>query len=962
MLPGVTVEARSPQIIEQVRTVITDGNGLYLIVALEPGTYSITYTLPGFSTFVREGIELQTGFTASIDVELSVGDIAETVMVTGASPVVDIQNVDQRQVMDREVIDSIPTGKSFQSYALLVPGMVGSQPSGTTLSQDAGGITAQSFQMLSIHGSTPQDQETAINGIDVSDASSGGLVFGIIADGNYEEMAVEYSTHSAEIESGGVRINLIPREGANQFSGALFATATFPEMQANNVDQDLRDRGLGVGNVIDKVWLINPSFGGPIVRDRLWFFVGHTSQRADVRLAGIFKNQDPSAFLYAPDLNNQAIDENLIRDQLLHLTLQATPKDKVKLYWGNSSTDKPHLLQGNILTGLFLSPEAALNNIDKVNTYQANWVRPHTNRLLFEAGFSIMPNKHDTIEPIDAVPTLPGMLEASTVTMYRNMSGWFRNTRVKNFRGTNGFRGAVSYVTGSHNLKVGVNGLFVTSNHVGSHEADWTSLVLLRGNPFRANFYTPSRSAINDGSTVGIYAQDQWTVDRLTVNAGVRFDRVNNSYPDQTRVATTWAPEFFVTGVEAVGWNDVQPRLGVAYDLFGDGRTALKASASRYGARNLQRWAASLNPVSTNNSQSRTWDDQTCLSGECIAGDGFPQGDPLDPLPNGELLTGNRNPAFGLPIINTFYDQAWAFGWGNRFSNWEFSGSVQQELMAGVALDVGYFRRNFVNFSVEDNRAVDTDDFERFTIAAPTDPDLPGGGGGTLTLLDSTPEAFGRVPDFVTTSADSFGGESRTFNGVDIALDARLEGLLFQGGVSTGTVSSDYCDLASQVPETIDARSRGVQGREASKVLDFCNISTAWLTQIKLLGSYTLPYDIQIAGTYQSLSGPERKAIHTYTSAEFDAALGRPHTTGGESINVLEPGTEYGERFHQVDLRFTKIISLGGSARLRAMFDLFNIFNANAVTKEGFGLGANYLQPDAIMPGRLGKFAFQFDF
>ena len=290
VLPGVTVEARSPSLIEQVRTTVTDGTGQYQVVALEPGTYSVTYTLLGFGTLVREGIVLTTGFTANVDAQLSVGDIEETVTVSGATPVVDIQNVDQRQVMDRQVIDSVPTGKSFQSYALLVPGMAGSAPFGTNLNQDSGGQVAQSYQAIAIHGGDFNDQITAINGLDVSDANTRGRMYGLISDGDFEEMAIEYSAHSAEVETGGVRVNLIPREGSNRFSGALFGTFSHPSLQADNVDDDLVSRGVLGGQEIDEVWLINPSFGGPIAEDRLWFFVGHTTQRANFFAPNTFRH------------------------------------------------------------------------------------------------------------------------------------------------------------------------------------------------------------------------------------------------------------------------------------------------------------------------------------------------------------------------------------------------------------------------------------------------------------------------------------------------------------------------------------------------------------------------------------------------------------------------------------------------------------------------------------------------
>ena len=952
VLPGVTVEARSPALIEQIRTTVTDGNGRYVIVALEPGVYTVTYILPGFNRLVREGIELATGFTASIDVQLPVGDLEETITVSGASPVVDIQNVEQRQVINRAIMDSIPTGKTFQAYALLVPGMEGSRPFGTTLSQDSGGLVSQtSRQTLSIHGSRSQDQVTMINGLDVSDTQVEGFVIAMASEGNFQELAIEYSGNSAEVETGGVQLNMIPREGANQFSGGFFGTFALQDLQADNIDQDLRDRGLVSGSKLKESWLVNPSLGGPIIRDRLWFFVGHTTQRADLFAANTFKSQDTTSFVYVPDLSRPAFDENLTIEQSLHLTWQATPKDKLKLYWSNDRTDVPHAGQGS-RGALFISPEAALHLETGTNKYQAIWVRPQTNRLLFEAAILHMPTKSFTDGAPDAVVTLPGILDVPEIRALRNTSGWLSVETSRNSpRLSNVWRASVSYVTGSHNLKVGTTGYWWRETVIHGSGNNFTSLLTLNGQPLFANFATRGGSTNTANPNIGIYAQEQWTVDRMTVNAGVRFEYLKQSYPDHVILPSAWQPEpFSFPGQTAVTWKDVQPRLGVAYDLLGDGRTALKVSAHRYGAREGTNWATGLNPADANRTQRRFWVD--------LNGDGFPQGDPRNPAPNGELFSPNPNPAFGQPVITTFYDEAWAFGWGNRFSNWEFSGSVQRELMPSVSLDVGYFRRAFVNFPVEDNRAVGADEFDQYTLLAPADPRVPGGGGNPVTLVDINPAAFGRLPDDITTHVEAFGGESRTWNGVDITVDARLASLLLAGGVSTGKTATDYCSLASQLPEILPGRA----GRGDTVPLEFCQANTNWLTQVKLLGSYTLPYDIQVAATYQSVQGPERGATTSFTSQQVEEALGRPLAGGGAvTVDVLEPGTEYGERFHEVDLRFTKIANLAG-VQLRAMFDLFNVFNANAVTNEEYGVGPNYLQPLAIMPGRFVKFSFQFDF
>ena len=284
VLPGVTVEARSDALIEGVRSAVTDGNGQYLIVALAVGSYDITFSLPGFGTVLREGVELSSGFTANIDIQLGVGDIAETITVSGATPVVDIQNVEQRAIMDREVIDSIPTGKSFQSYALLVPGMSGHDSYLTSLSQDQGGITGQTLQRLAIHGGNQEDQQLEINGMDVGDSLTQGANYSVFPDSNFEELAFNYSGSPAEIESGGVRINMIPREGRNDWSGHFFTTFAFQALNADNIagDTDLLAQNPSLTpTLIDEVWTVNPVVGGPLVRDRVWFFATHTSQKAD---------------------------------------------------------------------------------------------------------------------------------------------------------------------------------------------------------------------------------------------------------------------------------------------------------------------------------------------------------------------------------------------------------------------------------------------------------------------------------------------------------------------------------------------------------------------------------------------------------------------------------------------------------------------------------------------------------
>ena len=992
VLPGVTVEARSPALIEQVRSAITDGNGQYLIVALEVGTYDVTYSLPGFGTVLREGVELNSGFTANIDIQLSVGDIEETITVSGATPVVDIQNVEQRQVMDREVIDSIPTGKSFQSYALLVPGMGGFDSYLTSLSQDQGGISGQTLQRLAIHGGNQEDQQLEINGMDVGDSLTQGANYSVFPDSNFEELAYNYSASPAEIESGGVRINMIPREGRNDWSGHFFTTFAFQGLNADNVagDQALLAANPDLtATLIDEIWTINPVVGGPIVRDRVWFFATHTSQAADTIAGGVFHETpeslaNPNEWGIVQDFNNPAIDATTLREQSINFTIQATQRDKFKLYWTNSSTDQPHLLQGRTLSSIAISPAAALGGEIRTNTYQATWTRPHTNRLLFEAGASMLPVRYYLHPTETANLNVPGVVFVPGPWATRNMSGWFSGAQERNSpKHTNMIRGSVSYVTGSHNLKFGMTGLWLGENAINYNHHQWYHALAVGPGPIRATFRTPAWQ-INRARNMGIYAQEQWTLDRLTINAGVRYDYEESSYPDQaTPGMNTWLQggrDLFIAGEQANGWHDLQPRIGLAWDVRGDGRTAVKVGAHRYGKRNSTDVANLLNPGLNNRAMNRSWSDSGCIPhpglgntgtawqnslwpGDCLPGDGLVQGNPLINEPNGELTSSNPVPFFGNPIATTFFDEAWRYGWGNRQSNWEITASIQQELTAGLSLDVGYFRRSWINFFVEDDRNLGAGDFEAFSVDLPQglrdlNPDLP----QSIMLYDQRPETIQR-PDNVFTAAGNFGGQSQNWQGFDVTVDGRLENLLIQGGLSTGATSTDNCDLVTAQPE-IQFNERAATSPVTPQ--SYCQADHAWLTQIKFLGSYTLPGDVQIAATLQNQPGPARIAEMVFSGASL--VNGRPHTQGSIEANVIPPGSWYGDRFNQFDLRLTKIFRMPGGTQFRAMFDLFNLFNANAITREApgwgsaGGAGAGYLVPQVTMAGRLAKFAFQLDF
>src|SRR5437667_5924853 len=359
VLPGVTVEVRSPALIEQVRTAFTNSVGQYQIIELRPGTYRVTFTLPGFGTLVREGIELTTGFTASIDVQLRVGTVNESVTVTGASPLVDVQNVTQQRVATREIIDTMPVAKSFQSLGVLIPRVT---TGGSTNNQtpDVGGQSGQSHFTMAIHGSRTRDQHVAVDGLNVESMNREDSAGPWLPEATFQEVAFNYSTNGAETETGGVRVNQIPAEGGNTLRGGVFFTITPPAWQTTNFDDRLRALGVTGSNRVKKLWMAEVKLGGRIVRDKLWFFLTHGRFQADEYVLGTYYPQDIRARRFVPDLTRQATSlQGPDFTSTGRLTWQATPRNKFTAYMTNGNQHYPIWLTG-LLGTTTITPEATL--------------------------------------------------------------------------------------------------------------------------------------------------------------------------------------------------------------------------------------------------------------------------------------------------------------------------------------------------------------------------------------------------------------------------------------------------------------------------------------------------------------------------------------------------------------------------------------------------------------------------
>jgi hypothetical protein len=942
VMPGVTVEASSPVLIEGVRIAITDGEGLFNIINLRPGTYTVTFTLPGFSTLVREGVELTTAFTSTINAELGVGAVEETVTVTGASPTVDIRNVSTQEVVGRDVIDAIPTGKNFSNLGALIPGVT----TWTNLGgQDSGGALGNDGQMLVVHGSRTSDQLLRVNGMPMGMLDGAGAPpLGTPSDGMTQETLIAIGTHVAEVETGGVFIDIVPRTGSNIFSGGVFGTFANSDLQWDNLASDEGVAASGVVRNTD----FNPTIGGPIVHDKLWFFASYRDRRS-VRQFSIFPDTDHSDWVFTPDVGNPVDDEHLNWDVTGRITWQASDRNKFEF----AQTIAEDCWCSHILGSSVGVTQAATNFTHWPNKHtQATWTSPLTNRLLLEAAGQLGIQKWEGDPQSFAV--FPAAIEASTGFQFRGGSHYlaYQDTDY----GNHFARFSVSYVTGSHNFKVGTQ--ISPMSHKSRHfsPADY-EVRLLEGQPIAVQYLTMPFTSDISALKAGIYAQDQWTVDRLTMNVGVRYDSIDTSYPDYELAATNLLPPRSFPGSDVLSWKDISPRLGVAYDLFGNGKTAVKASLNRYVAGETTGTTKySGDPTfATAGRLTRSWDDAN--------GDFIPQGDPLAPEANGEIGP-STNPNWGQPRFFFVFDEDWSQGgFNSRGYNWEFSTSVQQELAEGVSVDLGYFRRSFGNFVV-DNANVDASDYDPFCVTSPSDSRLPGGGGQEICgLFDLNPSALGRAFLWDRGLASNFGDQYERHHSFDLTTNLRLpDGVLLQGGLSLTKGVSDNCDVVVNLD---DPTTR------------FCHKETPWLTQVKFLGSYTLPWDFQVAATYTDVPGvgvtatggslnDGLEATYIATNAEIAPSLGRNLSYRATfPVSLLDPGSMYQERLRQVDLRIARTFNAGGRTRIKAMIDFYNLFNSNTavLVTDTYGRdGAAWLQPEQVLLGRYAKLGVQLDF
>lgn len=954
VLPGVTVEASSPALIEGKRVAVTDGQGRYSIVDLRPGVYTVVFTLEGFTRVARDGVELTSNFTATVDATLAVGSIEETITVSGAAPLVDVRQSNTTQTFTREVLDSLPIGRSIWEQGNLVQGV-------RMTGNDVGGTQYGADLQFEAHGASSLHSATLIDGLgadNIQRDSSDNLKY--YSEVGNQEVVFETSGQNAEFAAGGVIMNMIPKDGGNTLSGNAYTGITQGSWQSNNLTQRLRDRGLASLGTLDQIFDYSVTQGGPIIRNKVWFF-------GALRYWG---RKTPVANSFYDD-GSQFITENAFLAPNPRITYQATPRNK--LIWQIERSGPmvgPRMPRPVVYPAIILSgqrgndPETATLTRGGRRPYGAwlsKWTTTVNSTLMLETGYS------NTFVLDGGSDVQPGVTpDVVRKTDLDQGVTWDSNWQFVAWRYLHEARSAITYVTGSHRLKTGLQYKWGRSPINQEPPGDINQVQYRSGVPnsvLVGNY--PVRQVPVLNYDIGAFVQDSWTLDRVTLSGGLRVEWVKAGTDEQIAPAGRFVPERRFPAAEnlpAFG-PSLAPRFGVAYDIFGDGRTALKFTTGQFFRRHTVTLAERLSPMAPV-TIALPWNDRD-LQGRTL-------GSNADGLAQDNELDFSRLPTnFGERRLDTLDPNL------KREYNVETAVSVQHELFKGLSVSGGWYRRQFFNQYVDQNVQRSPSAWRGIDVVSPYD-------GEVFTVYDLTNTAQLPLIDAVITNSQD---NKTVYNGYEFTAQARLPrgGMLMFSSVTERTMTR-LCDAGTQAAVP-DAPKGTPDDPNLQRFCDRFNLpgefQVPFLSMIKVSGSYPIRWGIRVGVVYTDQPGrgtqlsdvnallPINWLISPSTRYTAEQCVGRPCTAGALVVpnmvqtNITVPLVPSGtirllERQRQLNLSLRKTFTMG-RVGYSAEFDLYNALNADTVlgvVSNNFGT-SGYDVPNSVLPGRLPRIALR---
>ena len=912
VLPGVTVTAEAPSLIGS-QTAITEADGQYRFPALPGGRYTLTFELPGFQTVIREGIVLALGQTLNVDAALQVASLEETVTVSGQAPIVDTSSTAVGSVFNAEALASVPSATDLWATLSQAPGvrMLGFDVGGSHKSQQVG------YESFGIRN----QNQVVTDGVDTTEGTGGaGFYQDFFA---HEEVSVAAAGGDVSMMTPGSAVFSTIKSGGNEFRSLNNFSWEDGSFVGDNLDEELRQRG-DTGQPNLEFWEFHTDIGGPIKRDRVWFYTAYNHFKIDKQISGV-----------PVDL---ATDLGEFDNFTAKATAKLSSKDTVIGYyqWGRKS--KPSRGLSNTI-----GPDSILAQKSDSWMYNGQHQRVWTNRMftdvrvgLFGFGWPMEP----------AVPFATNPPRQDTGTGVQSGAGWLAGDAGGPFtfdRNKPQVHATLTYFlpekAGSHDIKAGFE-ILDDQSKFGNNGSSGQILYLdLNGaiNNIRltdlgnfADFGTGWTSADDRNRRVAFYLQDRWSVNnRLTITAGVRYDRQRPHYEDSIRTPVLSAifPAATVPGATLLTSNTVSPRVGVSFSPTGDSRTVIKGFYGRF----YQNFADRLSNVNPGGTNTRTFVFSDLNGNRLFDG----------PQELGTLVAsaGGTSTTLDPDLKTPFVD--------------EFNVSYEHQFWGESSFRVAYVRKQardeFTTFNVLREG--------QFTVPRTTtvdERDFVNGvtGQRTFTVFDIPDSLRGQVQNVVTNIPDSVGGGSNDYDTIQFAVNKRFaSGLFFQSSFDYQWRDELRSTAATTSPLNSDPLGIGfAQGMQVFPDVSNRQESTNW--QFRALGRYVFPYEVGFATNVRVQSGWQYARI-------FQVAL---PNAGTQAFFAEDIDNNRSDTIGLVDVRVDKSVRFGGRYRASIALDVFNLLNTNNVSNFNLLNGAQFNRVIASLDPRTAMLAFRFDF
>jgi hypothetical protein len=879
VMPGVTITITSPVLVSGQMTGVTDAGGAYRFPSLPPGTYAVRTELSGFQAVIREGLTVSVGQTTSLEFTMRLAGVTESVTVTGASPVVDTTRVNVGVNLDAKLLETTPSGRDIWSVIeYKVPGLVMASP-------DVGGNQGGLQRGISARGTGNAQNTQMLNGVNVGDPAAIGFAGYYYDPSSFQDIQVSSGAQDITVPSGGVFINMVTKSGTNQFASQALFTYQGDKTQSQNVDEELQAQGLRPNaNAVDFITNANFNAGGPLVRNKLFYFGALNDQRTHVNVVGF-----PA--IPTDGIQNEPTD---ITSGLGKLTYQLNDAHRFSGEGSRQLYNKPNRGASNTNT-----PESTFHERDVLAVYQGLWNWVISNQMFMDTRVSYnsidfpLQLKTDQQTLLDNTTNIRTRAAANEAVMFRE--------RLQTSANFNWF--IPQAAGGRHEIRAGIDNAY-TPDSVQTIINDDLRLTYRSApqgtnpaGPVQVQLFNTPIFAKRAVQTTALYVQDAYAYKRLTFTAGVRWERVEGWLPEQSSPPSRWFPEgtVFTTNIRGVPtqytvrrsfpeqrniplWKNAGPRVSAVYDVTGDGRTALRLSVARYYDQIGTGTPGGFNP-NGQIQQNFVWNDR---NGDLLFQDGE-LGNPSAPT---VPASNERDPDLQRPYRN------------------EFTAGLDRELFPGFGVSVTWIQRR------EKNPLTNIDigiPFDYYRQEDRVDPGRDGVVGttddGVITIYNELTPA--RVSVLQLTNDDRV---AQRYKGLDLSATKRSsDNWQMIAGYTWSRTEVEATGVTNPNDAFVNARGRAGIDRTHN---------------FKLTGSALLPYDVQIGGNFRLQSGePITRTV---------SITGLVQNPNGVTVLAEPRGSTLLPWLHTVDFRIGKIFRFGGP-QLELDMDIYNVTNANTV-------------------------------